>query len=64
MVEFLQAYGIWIFLGLLFLLVLRSGRGSGFSCGMGDHADRRQEDNEESLEQEPDDVGRRSRGCH
>lgn len=64
MVEFLQAYGIWIFLGLLFLLVLRSGRGSGSCCGVGDHADRRQEDRKESPEQEPDDVGHRSRRCH
>ncbi|MEE8372221.1 MAG: hypothetical protein V3R87_00600 [Dehalococcoidia bacterium] len=51
MVEFLQAYGTWIFLGLLFLLVLRSGRGSGSCCGMGDHADPRQEDRKESPEQ-------------
>lgn len=34
MTEFLQSYGIWILLGLFFLLMLR---GHGMCCGIGNH---------------------------
>lgn len=37
MVEFLQSYGIWIFFGLLFLLMMRSHGRGGMGCGMGGH---------------------------
>ena len=36
MIEFLQSYGIWIFFGLLFLMMFR-GRGRGMGCCGGGH---------------------------
>jgi hypothetical protein len=38
MLEFVQAYGNWIVLGLLFLLMMRlHGSHGGMGCGMGSH---------------------------
>ena len=38
MLEFLQTYGVWILLGLFFILMMRShGSRGGMGCGMGSH---------------------------
>ncbi len=59
MAEFLQSYGIWIFFGLLFLLMFR-GRGRGMGgCGGG-----HQHDPETVKEEEAPGSEKRSSGCH
>ena len=64
MVEFLQSYGIWIFLGLFLLMMLR-GRGRGIGgCGMGGHQHDRDDNRETTAgENKPGDSHRPS-GCH
>ena len=38
MIEFLQTYGVWLLLGALFILMMRShGSRGGMGCGMGSH---------------------------
>lgn len=42
MEQFLQAYGGWLLIGLVFLLMLRlHGRGAGCGMGHGDHSELR-----------------------
>ena len=63
MAEFLQSYGIWIFLGLMVLVMLR-GLGRGMGCGMGgcqhDHADNQ----ETKTDNDKTNDSHRSSGCH
>ena len=58
MVAFLQSYGVWIFLGLLFLIMFR-GRGRGMGC-CGEH----QPTPETVTEEEQPGSGKHSPGCH
>ncbi len=58
MAEFLQSYGIWIFLGLLFWLMFR-GRSHGTGC-CGGH----EHDPETVKEEEPQRARDRSSGYH
>jgi hypothetical protein len=65
MLEFIQSYGIWIFLGLLFPLMLWGrSRGHGMGCCGGGH----QPEPSETLHRETDDKGTyddyRSSRCH
>jgi hypothetical protein len=59
MLEFLQSYGIWIFLGLLFLLMLR-GHSHGTGCCGGGH----QHDQGTSMETEQPGNDKHGSGCH
>ena len=60
MTEFLQSYGIWIFFGLLFSLMLWGRtRGHGMGC-CGGH----QHEPETVNEEEPPKTGKHSSGCH
>ena len=60
MAEFLQSYGILIFIGLFFSLMLwRSIRGHGMSC-CGGH----QHEPETVNEEEQQETGKHSSGCH
>lgn len=58
MTEFLQSYGIWIFFGLLFLLMFRR-RGQSMGC-CGGH----QHDPETVKEEERPGTGKHTSGCH
>ncbi len=60
MAEFLQSYGIWIFFGLLFSLMLWGRtRGHGVGC-CGGH----QHDSETIKGEGQQDSEKRSSGCH
>ncbi len=60
MAEFLQSYGIWIFLGLLFSLMLWGRtRGHGMGC-CGGH----QHEPETVIEGEQHESKRNSSSCH
>ena len=59
MVDFLQSYGIWIGLGLFFLLMLRSHRHGG-GCGMS-HGSREEHHNSEQTGTDKRNTGT---GCH
>lgn len=69
MAEFLQSYGLWIFLGLVFSMMIWGsvrGRGGMGGCGMGGHQhdqEKNSTDNTNNKEgkQQPDEH--RS-GCH
>lgn len=63
MIEFLQAYGSWIFIGLFFLVMMRMhGSHSGMGCGMGrGHQHQSDQDQEENSS---DDAPTKSTGCH
>lgn len=63
MIEFLQAYGSWIFIGLFFLVMMRMhGSHSGMGCGMrGGHQRQPDQDQEENSS---DDAPTKSTGCH
>ena len=63
MIEFLQNYGIWILLGLFFLLMLR-GHGHGMCCGMGSHHKHHGGDKQSKTSGGDTDGGRPSAGCH
>lgn len=63
MAEFLQNYGVLIFLGLFMLLMFR-GRGRGMGCGMGGREHSREESGEERMGNDRTDTGHRSSGCH
>lgn len=57
MVEFLQAYGGWILIGVLFFLMMRM-RGGGMGCGMGHgghegHQDSRRASGQDEPEAQP-----------
>ncbi|MBI2860219.1 MAG: hypothetical protein HYX91_01775 [Chloroflexi bacterium] len=56
--EFLQSYGIWIFVGLLLFMMLRGHRHSG--CNMG-----QQQPQEQEIE-DKDDAARKGKSgsCH
>jgi hypothetical protein len=57
MAEFLQTYGIWIFFGFLFSLMLWGhAHGHGMGCGGGGH--------EHEAVKKDDQTGHQSRGCH
>lgn len=59
MVEFLQSYGILIFIGLFFsLMIWRTIRGHGMGCCGGGH-----QREHETVKQE-DQTGHQNRGCH
>ena len=58
MAEFLQSYGIWIFLGFLFLLMLRGHRHGMGCCGSHQH------EPETVKEEEHQESGKRNSGCH
>ncbi len=61
MAEFLQTYGVWIFLGLLFsLMVWGHSRGHGMGCCGGGH----QHDHEMSKEVEQQGNDKHRSGCH
>ena len=61
MAEFLQGYGILIFIGLFFSLMLwRSIRGHGMGCCGGGH----QHDPETVNEEEQQETGKHRSGCH
>ena len=55
MAELLQTYGIWIFFGLLFSLMLW---GHGMGCCGGGHQ------HEHETVKKDDQTGHQSRGCH
>ena len=52
MVEFLQSYGIWIFLGFLFLWMMRGHRHGDMGCDMGGHREHHGADQEARAGQE------------
>ncbi len=59
MAEFLQTYGIWIFFGLLFSLMLWGhSRGHGMGC-CGGH-----QHESETAKEEGQQGSRKSSGCH
>ncbi len=59
MLEFLQSYGIWIFLGLLFSLMLWGhARGHGMGCCGGGHQ------HEYEAVKKDDQTSNQSRDCH
>jgi hypothetical protein len=61
MAEFLQSYGIWIFLGLLFSLMLWGhSRGHGMGCCGGGY----QHDRETSTEADQLEKDEHGSGCH
>ena len=63
MIEFLQAYGSWIFIGLLFLVMMRmNGSQGGMGCGMGGGHQRQPDQDRE--ENSSDDAPTKSTGCH
>ncbi len=61
--EFLQSYGIWIFLGLFFLVMMRGHR-HGMGCGMGGHRKHHEEDKEARGGQPNANDRGPSTGCH
>ena len=63
MVEFLQGYGILIFIGLLFFVMMRA-HGRGHGCGMGGHRQHPGEDQEVKSGQRGDGDSRPSSRCH
>jgi len=63
MIEFLQSYGIWILLGLFFLLMLR-GHGHGMCCGMGNHQEHYGGDKQIKANGRDTEDGRPSARCH
>ena len=61
MAEFLQSYGIWIFLGLLFSVMLWGhSRGHGMGGGGGGH----QHDPDAARKEEQNESGKPGSGCH
>ena len=61
MVEFLQSYGIWIFFGFLFSLMLWGHtRGHGMGCCGGGH----QHEPEVVKEEAQQRSGKHTSGCH
>jgi len=63
MEEFLKSYGVWIFIGLLGLLMLtrfRRGHGGHGCCGSGGH----DVPNPNEKEREEPPTQRLSSGCH
>lgn len=53
MIEFLKSYGIWIVVGVFFLLMfVRRGCGHGAGCGMGGHHDDTQNSGEDKKEEQ------------
>lgn len=62
--EFLQSYGIWIVVGLFFLLMIFGRRGHGMGCGMGcgghEQEPKKAEENKGRQQQEE----KHSSGCH
>lgn len=65
MLDFLQSYGIWIVLGLLFLFMLRGhARGGGGCCG-GDHQhDKDSEKVTEAIKVNDGQEKKSGSGCH
>ncbi len=63
MAEFLQNYGVLIFLGLFMLLMFR-GRGRGMGCGMGGREHSREENQEMGAGKNDTGDRHRSSGCH
>ncbi len=61
MVEFLESYGLWIFLGLFFSLMLWRGiRGHGVGCCGGGH----QHVHEKVIGEKREENSKSSSGCH
>ena len=61
MVEFLESYGLWIFLGLFFSLMLwRSIRGKSVGCCGGGH----EHVPEKVIGNEQQETNKHNSGCH
>jgi len=66
MAEFLQSYGLWIFLGLMFSLMVWGhvrGRGMG-CCGMGDHQHDHEQNSTDKRKEGKQQPEEHRSGCH
>jgi len=66
MIEFLQAYGFWIIIGLFFLAMMRmhgGGQSSG-GCGMGGDHQHQSDQGCDCEEGDSDAAATKSTGCH
>jgi len=67
MIEFLQAYGVWILFGLFFLVMMRMhGSPGGTGCGMGghDHGSHDEPAAEKREDQGEEEPPHKSGSCH
>ncbi len=65
MFEFVQAYGSWIVLGLLFLVMMRMhGSHGGMGCGMGSHDHSRDRSDTTQGSQGDESGPDQNPGCH
>ena len=63
MAEFLQSYGLYIFVAVLFVLMF-VGHGHGVGCGMGGHRHRHEEAKDAKTGRTDDSSSLPPTGCH